>query len=204
MKTFFRILTYVIFPLLILFLAYLVYESIMKPVRFDKEFAYREDVGKERLKNIRTLQVAYKAENGRFLSSIDSLVDFYKNGKITVVKQIGSMDDSVAVAQKRVHRDSITIFVRDTLLKDKMAIIDSIKFIPFSGGKKVLMESVIKIVSGVNVPLFEASMPYDDILLGLDRQLIVNLKASKEDMGRYPGLRVGSITNPNNNAGNWE
>ena len=39
---------------------------------------------------------------------------------------------------------------------------------------------------------------------GLDRQLIVNLKAEKEDMGQYPGLKVGDINNPNNNAGNWE
>ena len=30
------------------------------------------------------------------------------------------------------------------------------------------------------------------------------LKAEKEDMGRYPGLKVGDINNPNNNAGNWE
>ena len=34
--------------------------------------------------------------------------------------------------------------------------------------------------------------------------IIVNLKAEKEDMRQYPGLKVGDIENPNNNAGNWE
>jgi hypothetical protein len=38
----------------------------------------------------------------------------------------------------------------------------------------------------------------------MDRQLIINLIAEREDTERYPGLMVGSVENPNNNAGNWE
>jgi hypothetical protein len=56
----------------------------------------------------------------------------------------------------------------------------------------------------VDVPLFEAQMPYWSILKGMDHQQIVNLVAEREDTGRYPGLMVGSIENANNNAGNWE
>lgn len=114
------------------------------------------------------------------------------------------MDDSLAVAQKRVTRENITIAVKDTLLKERAAFIDSLSFIPYSGGERIIMESIIRKVSGVDIPLFEAMMPYDILLKGLDRQLIVNLKAEKEDMGRYPGYKVGDINNPNNNAGNWE
>lgn len=204
MKTLFKIVTYVIFPIIILILIYLIYDSVNQPLKFKKEVARREVVAIDRLKNIRTLQEAYKSNTGRYLSDADSLIDFYKNGVITVIKQIGSMDDSAAVAEKRVHREKINIAVKDTLLKGKYAIIDSIAFIPFSGGKRINMESTIKVVSGVNIPLFEATMPYDDLLSGLDRQLIINLKAEKEDMGRYPGMKVGDINNPNNNAGNWE
>ncbi len=204
MKTLFKVLTYVVFPLLIILLVYLVYDSVMQPVRFQKEVDRREAVAIDRLMSIRTLQEAYKEANRRFLSTTDSLIDFYKNGRITIVRQIGSMDDSVAVAEGRVSRDSIEIMVRDTLLKGKGAMIDSISFIPFSGGKRIHMESVIRKVSGIEIPLFEATMSYDDLLKGLDRQLVVNLKAEKEDMGQYPGLKVGDINNPNNNAGNWE
>ena len=204
MKTLFKVLTYVVFPLLIILLVYLVYDSVMQPVRFQKEVDRREAVAIDRLMSIRTLQEVYKESNRRFLSTTDSLIDFYKNGKITIVRQIGSMDDSVAVAEGRVSRDSIEIMVRDTLLKGKGAMIDSISFIPFSGGKRIHMESVIRKVSGIEIPLFEATMSYDDLLRGLDRQLVVNLKAEKEDMGQYPGLKVGDINNPHNNAGNWE
>ena len=204
MKTLFKVLTYVVFPIAIIVLVYLNYESIMEPVRFDNEVERREAVAIDRLVSIRTLQEAYKTENRRFLSTTDSLIDFYKNGHITVVRQIGSMDDSVAVAEGRVTRDSIDILVRDTLLKGKGSLIDSISFIPYSGGKRIDMKSVIKKVSGIEIPLFEATISYDDLLRGLDRQLIVNLKAEKEDMKQYTGLKVGDINNPNNNAGNWE
>ena len=204
MKTLFKVLTYVVFPLLFILLVYLVYDSVMQPVRFQKEVDRREAVAIDRLMSIRTLQEAYKEANRRFLSTTDSLIDFYKNGEITIVRQIGSMDDSVAVAEGRVSRDSIRIMVRDTLLKGKGAVVDSISFIPFSGGKRIHMESVVRKVSGIEIPLFEATMSYDDLLRGLDRQLVVNLKAEKEDMGQYAGLKVGDIENPNNNAGNWE
>ena len=204
MKTFIKVLTYVVFPIAIIVLVYLNYQSIMEPVRFDNEVERREAVAIDRLVSIRTLQEAYKTENRRFLSTTDSLIDFYKNGHITVVRQIGSMDDSVAVAEGLVTRDSIDILVRDTLLKGKGSLIDSISFIPYSGGKRIDMKSVIKKVSGIEIPLFEATISYDDLLRGLDRQLIVNLKAEKEDMKQYTGLKVGDINNPNNNAGNWE
>ncbi len=59
-------------------------------------------------------------------------------------------------------------------------------------------------VSGVPVPLFEAKMPYKLLLKGLDNQLRINLDADRKDQNKYEGLQVGSITAPNNNAGNWE
>lgn len=205
MKTFIKILTYFILPVIIIALGYFLVQSIMEPVSFTKEVNKRKEVAVERLKNIRDVEVAFKSANGRFTGSLDTLVDFYNNGHITVVRQIGSMDDSLAVLQNRVRRDSIKVAVKDTLFKDKANfVIDSIKFIPYSGGKEISLESVVKLVSGVNVPLFEATIPFDDLLLGLNRQLIVNLKAEKEKLGQYPGYKVGSVTTPNNNAGNWE
>ena len=83
-------------------------------------------------------------------------------------------------------------------------VVDSIKYIPFSGGQLVEMDAIVKTVSGVNVPLFEAKMPYKALLKGLDNQLRINLDADCRAANRYEGLQVGSVTAPNNNAGNWE
>jgi hypothetical protein len=199
-----KILTFVILPLIIAALGYIIYKSVQEPVVFEKQRKMREKVCIDRLKDIRTLQVAYKSKYDTFTQYMDTLIDFYNEDLITIVRQVGSYDDSAAVAEGRVYRDSLEIPVRDTLLKKPNFVIDSIAFVPFSGGDSITLNAVIAKVSGVDVPLFEAYALYDQLLKGLDRQLIVNLKASREDMGRFPGLRVGSIDAPNNNAGNWE
>ncbi|MGM9774242.1 MAG: hypothetical protein ACI3Y2_03445 [Candidatus Egerieousia sp.] len=199
-----KLFTLVILPIVIIALAWLIYRSIQTPIQFNKERASREAVAIQKLKDIRTLQVAFKNQFGRFAPSLDTLEEFYKNGTMTIVKQIGSMDDSVAVARKLVRRENIVINVKDTLLKRANFNIDSLSIIPFSGGDKIEMTAVIKQVSGVNVPLFEAKVPFNSLLKGMNHQLLVNLNAEREDTDRYPGLQVGSVTAPNNNAGNWE
>lgn len=218
--------------LLLFVIAGLVYaciKSIMEPINFNKQKAYRETVGIQRMKDVRTLQEAFKSVSGHFTASADSLVDFYKNGKMEVIMQIGSNDDSLAVANTeklKKSRRGITpeqmyelykkgehlvfsisskVDVKDTLFNTRNDFdIDSLKYIPFSQGDTIQMESVIKEVSGVKVPLFEARMPYKSLLKGLDNQLRINLDADRKAMNRYEGLQVGSVSAPNNNAGNWE
>ena len=207
-----------------------IYRSIMKPVNFNKEKAHRETVAIQRLKDIRTLQVAYKSVNGKFVSTIDSLKNFYESGKMNIVLQIGSADDSIAWAHtekvKKANRkitpeklyemylagDQNLVFsvvtqipVKDTLFTHREDFrIDSLATIPFSGGAPVLMAAETHMVSGVPVPLFEAKMPYKLLLKGMDNQLRINLDAERRDQNKYEGLQVGSVTAPNNNAGNWE
>ena len=225
-----KLLTWLVLPAIIVALVYAIVTSILKPVNFNKETARRTEVAVQRLKDIRTLQVAYKSVNNKFCSTVDSLKDFYLNGQMEVIMQVGSQDDSLAVAHtdavKKANRkitaadlyqmylagDKNLVFsvankipVKDTLFRSRDDFnIDSLKYIPFSGKEPVQMEAVTKLVSGVQVPLFEAKMPYRLLLKGLDNQLRINLDAERRDQNRYEGLQVGSITAPNNNAGNWE
>ena len=228
-----KVLTYLILPLVIVGLTVALVKSIMEPVDFNKHKAYRESVAVQRLKDIRDLQVAYKNVNGKYSSTIDSLKLFYNEGKMKITMQVGSKDDSLAMAhteqlkkkfrhlkgeklaaklnelylagdQNLVFQISHDIPVKDTLFRSRPEfVVDSLAFIPFSGDS-VQMASTEKMVSGVKVPLFEASMPYRSLLRGLNNQLRINLDAQREDQGKYQGLQVGSITAPNNNAGNWE
>ena len=223
-----KVLTYLVFPVIIVGMTYAIVQSVMEPVEFNKYRDYREDIAIQRLKDVRDLQVAFKNVNGRYASTVDSLKMFYNEGKMKVVMQIGSQDDSVAVAntqalkkrnpkikpeqmlelynqgQSLVFKIENEISVKDTLFNDRENFhVDSLAFIPFCGDS-IIMASTVKKVSGVNVPLFEASMPYKSLLKGLNNQLRINLDAQCEDQGKYKGLQVGSITAPNNNAGNWE
>ena len=229
-----KVLTYFIFPVLIIALAFLLYRSINEPVKFQNELKSRSNVAIERLKDIRTLQVTYKDTYGHYAPVMDSLIDFYRNGKITIMRQIGSEDDSTAVLhteaikkqfknlkgeklneklyelyqkgdQNLIIRIPQLTDVRDTLFNKRANFnVEDLRYIPFTEKDTVIMSSIVKTVSGVEVPLFEAKMPYKLLLNGMDHQQIVNLVAEREDTGRYAGLMVGSIENANNNAGNWE
>ena len=184
-----KLLTLIVFPIIIVVLGYFLVRSIMQPVTFDKEKTRRETVAAEHLKDIRTLQEGYKSKYRRYAATMDSLLLFYHYDTIIVIKQ-----------------EAIPLSVKDTLLNNKPAgySIDSLRYIPFSGKDTVIMESVIRPVSGVNIPLFEACMPYKSLLKGLNEQLIINLHHARVETNRYPGMKVGNITTPNNNAGNWE
>lgn len=223
-----KVLTYLILPACIAGLTYALVSSVMEPVQFEKHKEYRKGIAVQRLKDVRDLQVAYKNVNGKYTADIDSLITFYNEGKMKVVMQIGSQDDSVAVANTKalkarkprikpeemlklynegkslVFKIENEVPVKDTLFSHRENfVVDSLAFIPFSGDS-IIMASTVKRVSGVNVPLFEASMPWKSLLKGLNNQLRVNLDAQCEDQGKYKGLQVGSISAPNNNAGNWE
>ena len=79
-------------------IAWLLIASIQKPVRFNEEVAARSKVGIQRLKDIRTLQEAFKSSYGHFSPTVDSLKMFYETGEMDIVMQIGSADDSLAMA----------------------------------------------------------------------------------------------------------
>ena len=223
----------ILLAVIICLLAWLTVKSVQKPVKFNQELKARSEVAIQRLKDIRTLQVAFKSVNGRFSPSVDSLKIFYETGKMDIVMQIGSNDDSVAVANteaikkanKKLKPAEITaklqeayaagtkvvfstvteIPVKDTLFRSRPDFcIDSLYYIPFSGKQLTQMESTVKTVSGVQVPLFEARMPYKALCKGMDNQLRINKDAECRDQNKYEGLQVGSVTAPNNNAGNWE
>lgn len=184
-------------------LAYFLYDSIMEPIRFNegKDQRYRATI--ERLKQIRTAERAYKAEHGRYTGSFDTLINFLKNGTMTIEIQIGSMDDSLAVAQKKVFRQKTKVKVADRVLKG--VNVDSLPYIPFSKDQKFeLAATKILTTSKVEVPIFECKVHNDIILNGLTRQLIVNLNDERTKTDRYPGLKVGSLTEATNDAGNWE
>ena len=212
---------------------YGIYSSIMKPVNFNKEKARRQEVAVQRLKDIRTLEVAFKGVNNRYTADIDSLINFYNTGKMDIIMQVGSNDDSLAVentakykkefkklskeelnakfmelyrkGEKLVFSISTPIAVKDTLFNNRPDFcIDSLKYIPFSGKMPVETDAIVKTVSGVQVPLFEARMPWKALLKGMDNQLRINLDAECKDQNKFEGLQVGSVTMPNNNAGNWE
>lgn len=186
----------------IVILAYLLVESIMGPVRFNKEVEKRNEVVIQNLKDIRSAQMTYKSIKGHYASSFDTLIHFLKTGEIPVVKMVPDPTDTTFT---RTIRDTLGyIPVRDSLFSQRPAFdLEGIRFIPFSDNEQFQMDAGAIDKGGVEVNVFEASAHYNEFLGDLNRQLVVNLIASREDIERFPGLKVGSMTEPSTD-GNWE
>ena len=195
-------------------LAYLLYTSVEKPLEFEQERKARYNATIERLKDIRKAELAYKDVNGKFTGSWDTLINFVKTGKLPLVRKIGMLTDSMieagwtekqALKEGKIIRDTVYVSVLDTIF-GKGYKIDEIKFVPVSDtvAQFHLGATLITTGSGIKVPVFEAKAHNNTILKNLDKQLVINLNESRRTNGKYPGLKVGSLEETNNNAGNWE
>lgn len=203
----------IILGLAIVFLGYLIFESIMKPIRFNKEKNERYDVTIQRLKDIRTAQVAFRSANGKYTGSFDTLINFLKNDQFKVVRKIGELSDSLleagwnekmGVKAGILKRDTTQISVLDSLFGTNY-MVDSLEYVPFTNQAKFEMGAGwLETGSKVRVPVFEAKVENNILLNGLDPQLIINFNDERNTIVGYPGLKVGSLTEATNNAGNWE
>ena len=106
------------------------------------------------------------------------------------------------------RRDTIELNMLQSLYKGEYNenTIDRIVEIPFSEGKRFEIEvnNDYKTSQGIRVPLFEARAPFESYLGDLNEQELVNLVDRENKLEHYPGLKVGDVYAPNNNAGNWE
>lgn len=186
---------------LILVFGYLLYESIQGPIRFKQEQRARYDLAIERLKQIRTAQVLYRAENGKYTGSFDTLIQFIREGKMKVVRMEIDPTDTIDFS-RGIAKDTIFVSIKDSLFKN--VNIDSMSIIPVSGGNIEMASAQLVTGSKVVIPVFEAKIHNDILLQDLDPQQRINLNYDREQTVKYAGLKVGSVEEANNNAGNWE
>jgi len=183
-------------------LGYFVYDSIMEPVRFNKEKQQREEVVIQRLKDIRSSQFIFKQLSGAYAPNFDTLISFLKVAEIPVVKIIPDPTDTTFTLT---INDTVGyINVADTLFGTRENFkFSQIKEIPFSDGDFFEMDADTVRRGGVKVYVFEAKAPFTTFLKGMNEQAIINIIAKFEDIEKYPGLKVGSLTEPSTD-GNWE
>ena len=222
----------IVLGLCALALVYVCYGSIMGPINFENAKDAREKEVIARLIDIRKAQVEFRnTHEGKYTASFDTLIDFVKTAKLPFVKKEGALTDEqlekgmtekkamklIEKAKKtgnwkEVEKEGLMNFKRDTMWVSVLDTIfpkgfnaDSLRYVPFGNGKQFEMASRQDTTkSGAPLNLFQAQTPYETYIGDLDRQQIINLKDVQSKLGKYCGLRLGDIEQPNNNAGNWE
>ncbi len=195
-------------------ITYFIYQSVQRPIEFDKAKEARYAVTIQKLKDIRKAQVAYKDVYGKFTGSWDTLVNFVAHDSVRNVRAIGELTDSMieakitekkAIQMGLIIRDTVRVSVIEALFGGNYDA-NSLRYVPVPGEPTEfhLAQTILTTGSGIKVPLFEAKAHNNVILRGLDEQLIININDQRRTNDKYPGLRVGSLEEANNNAGNWE
>ena len=196
----------------VLLLVYMCYRSIMTPIEFNKEKDARESAIKARLIDIRKAQIEYKNVYKTHAGTFADLIKFLKDDKLPFLIKEGvltdeqlekGMTEKEAVKKGLIKRDTVWVVAKDTLFGANYNV-DDLANVPGAGVQFSMDTATLTSGSGYTVKVFEAGVKYDDYLGDLDKQLVVNLKDKAEKLGKYDGLRVGSLTEINNNAGNWE
>jgi hypothetical protein len=203
----------VVYTLAILVLAYFLFSSIQKPIQFEKGKKERYEETIKRLKKIKDTQFAYKSVYGKYTGSLDTLYQFAKYDSLVIIKAIGMVPDSIALMHSAeeaekiainmgiISRDTVKLAVSDSLFKEMKP--EDMILVPFSNERFEMAATILETLSKTKEPAFEAKAHNDIILKGLNRQLIVNLNDDRTKNEKYPGLKVGSLTEVLT-TGNWE
>ena len=218
----------VILGLCALVLLYLCYESIMAPIHFNEEREIRENAVKARLLQIRNAEDLYRQQHeGEFCDSFSVLINFIKTARIPHVNKVGELSDeqlekgltdakAAAIVASgdaaAIAANGLEGFRRDTTWSPMAEAVvgpngdpDSLQYIPYGNGATFELEKTIHVGrSGVTQNVMECRAPYAVYLQGLNSREIYNLIDAAEKQVRFPGLKIGDLPTPNNNAGNWE
>lgn len=191
-------------------LGFLVYNSIIGPVRFNelKEKRYAKAI--ENLRDIRKAELAYKTVVGKFEKNPQKLIAFIDTAKFTLTqRRDSSFIRFNKVLQIDEPRDTIVIdtlgyaSVKDSLFGTSDAY-KNMMTVPIEGvDAKFDLDAGFIDKNGLKIAVFEAKVSKDVLLHDQDKDLLYQEKdVVSVDGVNGTHLSVGSMTEVNT-SGNW-
>ena len=193
-----------------IFFASQIYSSINGPIKFNQVKNERYTKVIDRLKDIRTAQIAHKDVNGFYADNFDSLVSFIDNGIFTVIEK----RDSSYLEYNRTYRIDMLkeVEIVDTLgfvsVKDSLfGNNESYKMmakVPINGtDSEFSIKADIIDKNGYQVPVFEVKVKKDIVLFDQNKDLLdQENKVVSVDGVNGPEIILGSMTDVST-SGNW-
>ena len=196
--------------LLCIFFSYKIYDSINKPINFNEVKYNRYYDVIDRLKEIRTAQIAFKDVNGVYSNNFDSLVNFIDNGIFTLIEK----RDSSYLEYDRIYRIDMLkevvvidtlgfVSVKDSLFKNNTTYKD-MKKIPVKGIDTVFqIDARIIMINDYKAPVFEVKVSKNIVLFDQDEDLL-KLENETISIDGVNGSEIvlGSLNEVSTN-GNW-
>ena len=194
-----------------IFFAYKIYDSVSGPIRFNKVKNQRYAKVINRMKDIRTAQIAHKDVTGVYANNFDSLVKFIDEGIFTLTEK----RDSSYMEYDRTYRIDMLkevivvdtlgyVPVKDSLFKDTDRF-RNMAFIPIEGIKDSTFQIKAEVINknGYKVPVFEVKISKNVVLFDQDDDFIKQENETVSVDGvNGPEIILGSLTNVSTN-GNW-
>jgi hypothetical protein len=187
----------------------------MEPIRFNQEVEVRERATIDKLIDIREAQKAYKDIYKKYAGSFDTLIAFVDTGSFTVIKAEGEIPEEwldelgfdkareQALEEGIITREPTQVPVKDSLFTASFKT-SSMNLVPYTDGVKFSMESgELLTSSNLTVQVVEVSVLYDELLNGMDEQLVVNYKDERMKIVGFEGVKFGSMEE-GTLTGNWE
>ncbi len=193
-----RLVINILLTLLILFLGYLLYNSIKEPIAFKAEKDNRSDAVKNRLMDIRTSQELYRDITGEFAPSFDTL-------KEVLVRDSFKLENIQADPEFPDDPDKFITEVTYLSALDsinKLQInLDSLRFVPFAkAGTEFNIEADTLTYQKTIVNVLQVSTRWKDFMGEFGSE-----KFAKYDNSYKPNslFKFGDMSKPNL-GGNWE
>ena len=106
----------------IIILAWLVYRSPISLKEFQEVADFRKSAVIQDLKDIRTVQIAFKDKYRVYAGDFNTLINFVKNDSLAVIKAIGEVPDSLTENQALkagiISRDTVFIPAYESIFND--------------------------------------------------------------------------------------
>ena len=193
-----------------IFFASQIYSSINGPIKFNQVKNDRYTKVIDRLKDIRSAQIAHKDVNGFYANNFDSLVSFIDNGIFTLIEK----RDSSYLEYNRTYRIDMLkeveivdtlgfVSVRDSLFGNTESYKMMAK-VPIAGtDSEFSINADIIDKNGYQVPVFEVKVRKDIVLFDQNKDLLdQENKVISVDAVNGPEIILGSMTDVST-SGNW-
>lgn len=202
------------------FIAFLIYSSIMKPIEFEKEKDNRYKAAVQIMIDLKKAQLGYKTIHGEYADTFEKLVNFIDTEKFAIVTR---RDTSIIDVAKNKAYNIVTDatgaggYFKDIVIKDTIGYV-SVKDSLFKNNDRYKSLNVVKyknvevpvvmktssvIRNETKLPVFQAVIDKNALLVGLDEELLAQ-ENKVEDINEIngPEITLGSLVEITL-TGNW-